>query len=54
MHDNSALDDTKDFELDFINNFNMSFSEDSLNARADGKNKITLKANKAMTFDFSC
>ena len=36
--------------LDYVNTFNISQSEDTLNARADGKNKITLKANKAMTF----
>lgn len=51
MHRNSDPDDVNDFEIDFINNFNMGFSEDSLNCRADGKNKITLKANKMMTFD---
>ena len=50
MHKNSDVDDTNDFSIEFINNFNFGFSEDSLNCRADGKNKITLKANKAMTF----
>lgn len=37
-------------DLDYVNTFTISQSEDTLNARADGKNKVTLKANKAMTF----
>ena len=50
LHPNNAKDDTTDVALDYVNAFNLGQSEDSLNARADGKNKITLKANKAVTF----
>ena len=47
LHPNSASDQTKDIALDFINTWTLNQSEDSLNARANGKNCIVLKANKA-------
>lgn len=50
LHPNGETGTDKDVALDYVNAFNLGQSEDSLNARADGKNKITLKANKAMTF----
>lgn len=50
LHPNGTEGTDKDIKLDFVNSFTISQSEDTLNARADGKNKITLKANKTMTF----
>ena len=40
----------KDIKLDYVNTFNIAQSEDVLTARADGKSKITMSANKSMTF----
>ena len=40
----------KDIKLDYVNTFNIAQSEDTLNCRADGKNVITISANKAVSF----
>ena len=40
----------KDIKLDYVNTFKIAQSEDVLTARADGKSKITMSANKSMTF----
>ena len=50
LHPNSESGETKDIALDFINTWTLNQSEDSLNARANGKNCIVLKANKAIQF----
>lgn len=39
-----------DIKLDYVNTFNIAQSEDTLNCRADGKNVITISANKAVSF----
>ena len=46
LHPNSASDETKDIDLDYVNAWNIEQSEDELNARANGKKKITIRANK--------
>lgn len=40
----------KDIKLDYVNTFNIAQSEDTLNCRANGKNVITISANKAVSF----
>ena len=40
----------KDINLNYVNTFNIAQSEDTLNCRADGKNVITISANKAVSF----
>ena len=50
LHPNSAVDETKDIELDYVNAWNIEQSEDELNARANGKKKITVRANKDLSF----
>ena len=47
---NSAKDDSKNIELDYVNAWNIEQSEDELNARANGKKKITVRANKDLSF----
>ena len=42
--------ENKDIKLDYVNTFNIAQSEDTLNCRADGKNVITISANKAVSF----
>ena len=54
LHPNSVADDSKDIPLDYVNSWATTVSEDSLSARADGKNKITIKANKALQFTVEC
>ena len=49
LHPNGETGADKDVALDYVNAFNLGQSEDTLNARADGKNKITLKANKQVS-----
>ena len=50
LHPNSASDETTDIELDYVNAWNIEQSEDELNARANGKKKITVRANKDVSF----
>ena len=50
LHPNSASDETTDIELDYVNAWNIEQSEDELNARANGKKKITVRANKDLSF----
>ena len=47
---NSAEDDSKNIQLDYVNAWNIEQSEDELNARANGKKKITVRANKDLSF----
>ena len=50
LHPNSVSDETKDIDLDYVNAWNIEQSEDSLSARANGKKKITVYANKDVSF----
>ena len=50
LHPNSVVDETKDIDLDYVNAWNIEQSEDELNARANGKKKITIRANKDLSF----
>ena len=47
---NSAVDDSKNIDLDYVNAWNIEQSEDSLSARANGKKKITVYTNKDVSF----
>lgn len=44
-------DDSKKIDLDMVNTWNMSMSEDTLSARANGKAKIKISANKEVSFE---
>ena len=50
LHPNSAVDTSKDIDLDYVNAWNIEQSEDSLSARANGKKKITVYTNKELSF----
>ena len=50
LHDVAANDDTKDVAIDFCNTFSQSRESDSLAARADGVEVITLESNVKYTF----
>ena len=50
LHPNSQMDDSKDIDVDYVNSWTMEQSEDSLSARANGKKKITIFANKELSF----
>lgn len=50
LHDVAAVDDTKDIAIDFCNTFSQSRESDSLSARADGVEVITLESNVKYTF----
>ena len=47
---NSAEDDSKNIQLDYVNAWNIEQSEDSMSARANGKKKITVYSNKDLSF----
>ena len=50
LHPVGEAGEDKDIKLDYVNTFNIAQSEDTLNCRADGKNVITISANKAVSF----
>ena len=50
LHPVGETGEDKDIKLDYVNTFNIAQSEDTLNCRADGKNVITISANKAVSF----
>ena len=50
LHDVAAEDDTKDIAIDFCNTFSQTRESDSLSARADGVEVITLETNIKYTF----
>ena len=50
LHPIGEAGEDKDIKLDYVNTFNIAQSEDTLNCRADGKNVITISANKAVSF----
>ena len=50
LHPNSAVDTSKDIDLDYVNAWNIEQSEDSMSARANGKKKITVYTNKELSF----
>ena len=50
LHPVGESGEDKDIKLDYVNTFNIAQSEDTLNCRADGKNVITISANKAVSF----
>ena len=50
LHPNSAVDTSKDIDLDYVNAWNIEQSEDSMSARANGKKKITVYSNKDLSF----
>ena len=50
LHPVGEVGEDKDIKLDYVNTFNIAQSEDTLNCRADGKNVITISANKAVSF----
>lgn len=50
LHDVAASDETKDIAVDFCNTFSQARESDSLAARADGVEVITLENNVKYTF----
>ena len=50
LHDVAAENDTKDIAIDFCNTFSQTRESDSLSARADGVEVITLETNIKYTF----
>ena len=50
LHDVAASDESKDVAIDFCNTFSQSRESDSLAARADGVEVITLESNVKYTF----
>ena len=50
LHDVVASDESKDVAIDFCNTFSQSRESDSLAARADGVEVITLESNVKYTF----
>ena len=50
LHDVAAVDESKDIAIDFCNTFSQSRESDSLAARADGVEVITLESNVKYTF----
>ena len=50
LHDVAAEDESKDVAIDFCNTFSQSRESDSLSARADGVEVITLESNVKYNF----
>ena len=50
LHDVAASDESKDIAIDFCNTFSQARESDSLAARADGVEVITLESNVKYTF----
>ena len=50
LHDVAAVDESKDIAIDFCNTFSQSRESDSLAARADGVEVITLESNVKYSF----